>query len=106
VSVYTLSDTAGNVFYVGCTIVNPEQRFREHMWEAKGYRNRSRKSNHIRDLKYNVIMEVVHRELVTGEHWTSLLPKAIEVERVWINHFQKMGFDLKNGREKKSKQHA
>lgn len=101
--VYTLSDNNGNVFYVGCTVLDMVTRFRGHLSEAKNCTSAYNvKSSHIRSLNYKVIATIVEIKWVTGTCATHAQKKLLKDENKWIKTYINLGYKLLN-REAKDK---
>lgn len=96
--IYTLSDTSGNVFYVGCTIQDLIIRLRMHLSNARasnGTTNR-KKDRIIRELNYKVVINMVDSIWVTGDNKKLLHHKGRFLESEWILKFHTIGHRLTN----------
>lgn len=88
-SVYALCDDAGVCRYVGKS-VDPDRRFRKHLWAAKSG-HKGHKNAWIRSLlKRDVSPTLVILESVANEE------ECFELERFYISYFTYLGFDLTN----------
>lgn len=94
--IYTLSDSEGNVFYVGCTTQSLSGRLARHISNSKNKYTNSRKAQHIRSLNYNVKMNVVDMKWVTYSKSYYLASFARSLEKKWIQHFSDLGCGLTN----------
>lgn len=105
--IYILSDSSGNVFYVGCTTQRIEQRVKQHIAEAKYcYPNTNKKKGKIiRDCGYNVIATIVHLFWVTANKTKNLRYCTKHIEKDWIEKYRLLGYELTNRSisDKKSK---
>lgn len=97
--IYTLADSDGNVFYVGCT-TDLERRISGHLVEAKcdGKMTNHRKNEIIRSLNYQVVVKIVDMLWVTGSKQYRLVHRAKTLEKTWIRKFIDLGYDLCNRR--------
>lgn len=95
--IYTLSDTTGNVFYVGCTTQNIETRLSGHISEAKkGFYRFGPKGKMIRGLNFNVVATVVHIEKINKVSPVKVREDAKLIEAGWIAKYISLGFELVN----------
>lgn len=98
--IYTLSDQANNIFYVGCTVSRLETRLSTHLTEAKSFSNEKkynkRKCEHIRNLKYKITATIVDMKWVTGRSALHAMKKAEDLEQKWIDKYILLGYDLMN----------
>ena len=87
--IYTLSYPEGNIRYVGKSD-EPQQRLKNHIYEARRNKWKSYKNNWIRELltrDNRPIMQII--EEVDIDQWQ-------KKEIYYINHYRSLGFDLVN----------
>lgn len=101
--IYTLSDAGGNVFYVGCTVRELEDRLTAHLTEARVDSKKANpaKNKLIRSLDYNVVIKVVDMQWVTALRPGIATHKAKDLEDSWIKKFMDLGYELCNRHIKK-----
>jgi hypothetical protein len=86
--IYSLSDSNGNLRYVGKTN-NPEYRLRKHLNESKNKRTHKEKwINSILISGDNIILDIL--DVVDNKEWSFW-------EIYWINQIKAWGFELVNG---------
>lgn len=105
ITIYTLSDKEGNIFYVGYTTQTIEKRLAQHLADARlKYNGGKKKNDRIALLNFEIVATVIDMANFKDEHWDRLLRKARKLEKEWIQKFQSLGHDLTNGRNKKPEQ--
>lgn len=94
--IYTLSDSLGNVFYVGCTIHNIRQRVSQHLSEAKAGKLLNKKNLKIRSLDFKIVATIIDMKYVTGNKMKNMRRHTSTWEREWILKYRALGYDLTN----------
>lgn len=97
--IYTLSDSFGNIFYIGCTINSVVSRLSQHISAAKRNRKYSNpiKNKKITDLDFNIVATVAHVQWITGSTELEVRDKIRALEQEWILKYQNSGCTLLNG---------
>ena len=96
-TIYTLSTKDGNVFYVGCTIRSIEERFADHIIEAKeNCRGNVRKNTVIRDANFDIVITPTETKWATGIYSGIGMSELRKIERKWLYHFEDSGHKLCN----------
>jgi hypothetical protein len=95
VRIYTLSDKAGDVFYVGCTTKPINERLISHINEARVSSVGSKKNEKIAELGYEVLATLVEIRDIEVDQWGSSREKT-ELEYLWINKYRALGYSLTN----------
>lgn len=96
-SVYTLSDIEGNIFYVGCSS-DLKKRLKAHITEAKGdhcYTNR-KKNAKIRSLNYQILIKEIDRLEAKNYQINLAKYEGRDIEYKRIVEYHRMGFNLVN----------
>lgn len=97
--IYTLSDKAGNVFYVGCTMATMRNRMAAHITQAKRNRHGTnrRKNEIIAGLNFEIVATIVDLIWITANcHKLFTNYKFKEAEKKWIKKYSSLGYDLCN----------
>lgn len=99
--IYTLSGSDKVVFYVGCTIVEIEERLRQHITEAKyyeGFTKMPQRSRVIRENNFEIFATIVDVISISAMDSKEAKHKAEHFETEWIRKFQDKGVVLANKR--------
>lgn len=99
--IYTLSGRDKRVFYVGCTILEVEERLKQHITEAKyyeGFTKMPQRSRVIRENEFDITASIVDIIQITAESGKEAKQKAEVFEIEWIRKFQDEGIVLANKR--------
>lgn len=96
--VYTISDPAGVVFYVGVTTRKMEDRIAGHISQCKNGYGSDRKIKLFKKYDYNVTFAIVEMFWVAGRSPLDMLNRARPIEKGWIKKYRELGYDLVNGK--------
>lgn len=96
--IYTLADTKGNVFYVGCTKGMVADRLAGHISEARKSKIKSAKSTRIIELDFDITATIIDStvETLLCNHFSNKKGQALE--NVWIQKYLDLGYNLLNVR--------
>ena len=99
--IYGLCDIDGNVFYVGCTTIDPFIRLSGHLCEASGkgiWRNK--KIDKIKSLNHKVSIKILEIIWITGPRYQEAIKAAHQLETQWMKKLIDEGADLTNKQRK------